>query len=110
MSKAENLEAVTTARKTARISKNASPSTVERRSRKIEEKRRNILEAALALFSQSGFAGVSIDEIARKADVSKTNLLYYFDSKDALYVALLQDILSTWLEPLRAFSADMEPR
>ncbi|WP_241623292.1 TetR family transcriptional regulator C-terminal domain-containing protein, partial [Rosenbergiella australiborealis] len=42
------------------------------------------------------------------ADVSKTNLLYYFPSKEALYIALLEDLLEVWLAPLKAFAAEQD--
>jgi TetR/AcrR family transcriptional regulator len=86
-----------------------SASTVRRRLRLIENKRSAILEAALEFFSRYGLHGTSVDEIAARADVSKSNLLYYFRSKEELYVALLHELLVLWLEPLRAFSADQDP-
>ena len=70
-----------------------------RRSRAVAAKRTAILTAALALFSQFGVHGTSLDKVAEAADVSKTNLLYYFPSKEALYIAVLKDILDVWLAP-----------
>lgn len=95
---------------TARVARKVLPGTVERRQRQIGEKRQAILQAALKLFSQDGFHGVSVDEIAKLADVSKTNLLYYFANKDDLYVCVLRDILAVWLAPLKTFSADQDPK
>lgn len=77
-----------------------------RRSRAANQKRRNILSAALSLFSQYGLHGTSLERVAESADVSKTNLLYYFPSKEALYVALLEDLLEVWLAPLKAFTPE----
>ncbi|WP_099825246.1 HTH-type transcriptional regulator RutR [Tatumella sp. OPLPL6] len=77
-----------------------------RRSRAANQKRRTILSAALPLFSQFGLHGTSLERVAESADVSKTNLLYYFPSKEALYIALLEDLLEVWLAPLKAFSAE----
>ncbi|CCJ83828.1 Transcriptional regulator RutR of pyrimidine catabolism (TetR family) [Cronobacter dublinensis 582] len=45
----------------------------------------------------------------RRSGVSKTNLLYYFPSKEALYIAVLKHILDIWLAPLRAFREDLQP-
>ena len=64
-----------------------------------------ILEAALDVFSASGFRGATVDQIAAKSEMSKPNLLYYFRRKEDIYVALLEHTLSDWLEPLR----DMNP-
>lgn len=80
-----------------------------RRSRAVAAKRTAILSAALALFSQFGVHGTSLDKVAEGADVSKTNLLYYFPSKEALYIAVLKDILEVWLAPLRALREDQQP-
>lgn len=82
---------------------------VSRRSRMTAAKKDAILEGALEVFSQYGFYGSSLDQIANLADVSKTNLLYYFGSKEDLYLAVLKRLLNIWLEPLRAFNADLEP-
>ncbi|WP_251978272.1 HTH-type transcriptional regulator RutR [Salinicola avicenniae] len=71
-----------------------------------EARKQRIRDAALSLFSQFGLRGASLDAIAEQAGVSKTNLLYYFVSKEALYVEVLQQILDSWLEPMRAFNAD----
>ncbi|WP_241645047.1 HTH-type transcriptional regulator RutR [Rosenbergiella metrosideri] len=79
-----------------------------RRSRVANQKRRTILSAALPLFSQFGLHGTSLERVAESADVSKTNLLYYFPSKEALYIALLEDLLEVWLAPLKAFSAEQD--
>lgn len=81
----------------------------KRRARQIEGKRTVILEAALKLFAQFGVHGASLDQIAMLADVSKTNLLYYFSNKDELYKAVLQRILDVWVDPLEHFTADKSP-
>ncbi|SLN09552.1 HTH-type transcriptional regulator RutR [Roseivivax jejudonensis] len=62
--------------------------------------RRRILEAALDVFSQAGFRGATLDQIAERAGMSKPNVLYYFDSKDSIHVALLNALMSRWLAPL----------
>lgn len=80
-----------------------------RRSQAAAAKRSVILGAALEYFSQFGLHGTSLDKVAERAGVSKTNLLYYFPSKEALYVAVLKDILDVWLAPLRALREDQDP-
>jgi len=81
----------------------------KRRSRIQTEKRELILEAALDLFSQHGFRGTTIDRIAEAAGMSKPNLLYYFRSKEAIHVTLMQRLLETWLAPLRALDDIGDP-
>ncbi|EHG7583400.1 TPA: HTH-type transcriptional regulator RutR [Citrobacter sedlakii] len=80
-----------------------------KRSRAVSAKRQAILTAALNTFSQYGFHGTRLEQIAEQARVSKTNLLYYYPSKEALYVAVLRQILDIWLAPLKAFREDFAP-
>lgn len=68
-----------------------------------------ILDAALSIFSRYGFRGARTDQIADAAGMSKPNLLYYFRSKEELYVAVLERTLDRWLEPLAGLSADADP-
>ncbi|MDI6837473.1 MAG: TetR family transcriptional regulator C-terminal domain-containing protein [Rhizobiaceae bacterium] len=81
----------------------------QRRTRIQEEKEEVILEAALDVFSRRGFRGATIDQIAEVAGMSKPNLLYYFRTKEAMHRTLIDRVLDTWLEPLRAFDAEGDP-
>ena len=83
--------------------------TTGKRSRAVSAKKKAILSAALDTFSQFGFHGTRLEQIAELAGVSKTNLLYYFPSKEALYIAVLRQILDIWLAPLKAFREDFAP-
>lgn len=77
---------------------------------RIQAKNREaILDAALEVFSTAGFGGATLDQIAENAGLSKPNLLYYFASKEAIYAALLTQLLATWLDPLRAMDANGDP-
>ncbi|WP_404402573.1 TetR family transcriptional regulator C-terminal domain-containing protein [Pelagibacterium halotolerans] len=73
------------------------------------EKQEVILEAALEIFSQYGFRGSTIDQIAEAAGMSKPNLLYYFKSKEDILAPILARILGTWLEPLRELNDEGDP-
>lgn len=87
-----------------------APQVRSPRKRQPGDKRTAILGAALGLFSRFGLHGTTVDQVAARAKVSKSNLLYYFASKEELYVEVLRDLLHVWLEPLRGFSADQDPR
>jgi TetR/AcrR family transcriptional regulator len=76
----------------------------------VPNKRAAVLSAALALFSRFGLHGTSVDQVAARAGVSKSNLLYYFANKEELYVCVLRDLLEVWLAPLREFSAEQDPQ
>ncbi|WP_053573079.1 TetR/AcrR family transcriptional regulator [Caballeronia cordobensis] len=55
-----------------------------------EGTRRRILEAATQQFSTCGLAGARVDAIATAADTNERMLYYYFQSKEGLYVAVLE--------------------
>mgnify|MGYP001439645683 FL=1 len=79
------------------------------RSRIQQRNRELILDAALEVFSQHGFRGATLDQIAEGAGLSKPNLLYYFPSKEEVHQALLTGLLETWLDPLRAMDPKGDP-
>lgn len=68
-----------------------------------------ILSAGLDVFSRFGFRGSTLDQIAEAAGLSKPNLLYYFPSKEAIHTVLLEQLLDTWLDPLKALDPKGEP-
>jgi AcrR family transcriptional regulator len=51
----------------------------------------NILEVAMAEFAEKGLAGARIDEIAAATQTSKRMIYYYFESKEGLYLAALEE-------------------
>ena len=78
-------------------------------SRKRTETTERILQAALDVFSQYGFRGSTLDQISAVSGISKPNLLYYFESKEAMHRALLTRLLDTWLDPLKSMNPEGEP-
>lgn len=57
--------------------------------------RASILAAATREFSQKGFDGGRMDDIAKAASVSKNSLYYHFGSKDELFLAVLEEVYTT---------------
>ncbi len=55
-----------------------------------EETRRRILKAAGKLFYDRGIRNVSVDAVAKGAEVTKRTLYYHFKGKDALVAAYLE--------------------
>ncbi len=80
-----------------------------KRSRIQTRNRKRILEAALEVFSAHGFRGATLDQIAAEAGLSKPNILYYFDGKEAIHVTLLNQLMETWLDPLEQMNPEGEP-
>ena len=71
--------------------------------------RSRIIEAALDVFSQHGYRGSTLDQIAKAAGLSKPNILYYFAGKEEIHVTLLNQLMETWLDPLIEMDAEGEP-
>lgn len=55
-----------------------------------DERRNEILGAALELFVEKGYSGTKISDIAKKAGMSAGLMFHYFESKEQLYLALLK--------------------
>ena len=55
-----------------------------------EDKRARILNEAVVLFGEHGYAGTSLADIANAADISKAGLLHHFSSKDELFAKVLE--------------------
>ena len=80
------------------------------RTSRIQRKNRQaILDAALDVFAAAGFRAATIDQIAARAGMSKPNLLYYFAGKEAIYIAVLEDTLEEWLQPLANLDPEGDP-
>jgi AcrR family transcriptional regulator len=52
--------------------------------------RSEILDVATREFADNGYAGARVDEIAAKTRTTKRMIYYYFDSKERLYIAVLE--------------------
>ncbi|RDV27535.1 TetR family transcriptional regulator [Alteromonas aestuariivivens] len=68
-----------------------------------------IMDAAEKAFAQNGFKGTSVQQIADGAGLPKTNVLYYFKSKQDLYLAVLQQTLSLWNSRFDQATAEDDP-
>jgi len=74
-----------------------------------EERRRQILVAALAVFGARGYEGATTDEVARAAGVSQPYVVRLFGSKENLFLAAIEDALARMLAGFRAALADEAP-
>ena len=66
--------------------------------RRKEARPEEILEAALELFAEKGFAATRMNDVAKKAGISKGTLYLYFESKEAIFRAVVQDMVAPQLE------------
>lgn len=69
-----------------------NPAIAPRRKNDPEGMRRRILEAALSEFSSAGLSGARLDAIAEQAQTSKRMVVYYFKTKEGLYLAVLEQV------------------
>jgi TetR/AcrR family transcriptional regulator len=70
------------------------PDDPARRSRRKDARPGELLAAALDLFVEKGFAATRVEEVARRAGVSKGTLFLYFSSKEELFKAVVRENLS----------------
>ena len=76
-----------------------------------EESRAAILQAAAQEFAENGIAGARTDAIANAAKVNKALLYYYFQDKETLYSAVLDDAFSGLKTSVfRVLDSELGPR
>ena len=79
---------------------------MQKKSPKSEVTKAKILSAAEAEFSEKGFFGARVDEIARVADVNKRMIYEHFNSKEGLYRQVLLSVYEKLAECEREFFVD----
>lgn len=70
----------------------------ERRKRERENRKNAILKAARKLFFEKGFRPVTVESIARKAELSKGSIYLYYNSKEEIYSQILLNDIDTFHE------------
>ena len=71
-----------------------------------EERKSQILDAAMETFSELGFHKARMSDIAETSGLSKGSLYWYFDSKDSIILNLLEKFFEPELKDLRALLTD----
>ena len=64
-----------------------------------------IIEAAIMVFAEKGFAAAKLDEIARQAGVSKGALYLYFETKEDIFRAVVARAIAPNMQAIRAMIA-----
>ena len=67
-----------------------------------EVRRRAILDAATAMLAEMPAAEITLNELSRRVGLAKSNVLRYFESREAILLELLDSMWQDWL-------ADLEP-
>ena len=71
--------------------------------------RQRVLDAAEAVFAERGFGGATTREIAERAGIAKRMLFYYFASKEVVYRAVLERVVSGMVGIHEQFRSDPGP-
>lgn len=75
-----------------------------RKEREREFKKKEILSAAIKIFAEKGYEYTTLDEIAEAAEFGKGTLYNYFQNKEDLYLAILEDIFGIFVSNLKRIS------
>jgi len=67
--------------------------------------REPILEAAVALFAERGFAATSVGDVCKRAPIGKPAVYWHFESKQGLLRAALQSVRAQWIEHIQKQTA-----
>ncbi len=76
--------------------------------RRPQARREEILQAAIAVFGERGFARARLDDVARRAGVSKGTLYLYFRSKNTLFREVVRTLKGAVLARAEAFVDQFE--
>jgi AcrR family transcriptional regulator len=74
--------------------------------RRKESRSAELLDAALHLFGESGYAQTRLDDVAARAGISKGTVYLYFASKQDLFEAVVRERASPWINSLAARAID----
>jgi TetR/AcrR family transcriptional repressor of uid operon len=76
---------------------------------KSDARREEIIVAAAACFSEKGLKGAGVADICARLGISPGHLYYYFKSKDAIVLALLDRLRARTVEEIRDAAAEDDP-
>lgn len=72
--------------------------------------RRRVLDAAAELFVAQGYAGTTLRHIAAAAGIKAGSIYHHFDSKESLFVSVLEDGIGVMIDAFDATAATLEPQ
>jgi AcrR family transcriptional regulator len=78
------------------------PASSQKWQRRSEARPQEILDAALALFAEKGFAATRMDEIASAAGVTKGTIYLYYESKEQIFRALVESSIGGTISDIEA--------
>jgi TetR/AcrR family transcriptional regulator len=96
-------------KKAAAVRSKAGKTAARKATRDPERTRQRILTVASKEFANKGYDGARVDEIVRRSKVSKNLIYYYFGSKEALFIAVLESAYSTLRQQQDALGLNVIP-
>jgi AcrR family transcriptional regulator len=73
-----------------------------RRPEQVEARRAAILDAAVAMLRERPISEISLRELSERIGLAKSNVLRYFDSREAIFLEVLDQVWGDWLDGLEA--------
>ena len=86
----------------------SEPAPRRQRQRRKEARPGEIIDAALALWAEQGFAATRLEQVAARAGIAKGTIYLYFPSKEALFEAALRDRIGATLASVSAQLPELE--
>ncbi|MBB2497461.1 TetR/AcrR family transcriptional regulator [Aquipseudomonas ullengensis] len=87
----------------------AVPNTSKPAGRIRQKNEKAIIVAAEVEFARHGYKGTSMNSIAQAVGLPKANLHYYFNNKQGLYIAVLNNILDQWDDTFSTLTVNDDP-
>lgn len=91
------------------VSESARPARARSAAEK-HQRRDDILRAAERLWTTTPYADLSMNQVAREAQLAKGTLYLYFDTKEELFLALLGEHLTAWVDQITALLRERAPK
>ncbi len=82
------------------VKRTAAPKVKIRRRMQPEERKRQILDSAIKLFATGGYYQTQISDIQEASDIARGTIYQYFESKDDIFTAILEDLFLKWKRAL----------
>ncbi|MBJ7384948.1 MAG: TetR family transcriptional regulator, partial [Mycolicibacterium sp.] len=79
------------------------------RERKKRNTRRMLVDAAVSLCLEQGYENTTVEQIAAVAEISTRTFSRYFATKDAVFIAVLDDLANEIVVALEALPDDLSP-
>ncbi|MGG7508139.1 TetR/AcrR family transcriptional regulator [Plantibacter sp. YIM 135249] len=81
-----------------------------RRPEQVEARRTAILETARTMLGERPVAEISLRELSERVGLAKSNVLRYFDSREAIFLEILDESWTSWVDEVRVALEATDPQ